>query len=246
MNCTNKMMQSSCSIKHLDLLSYADIVPAIMQTTTDLKAIAYIEGNDQLGSVKVKDTCEASVSAFFQAQKGQFSLSGADTAQSSMVIVGVDQQPEYKMTLSQIENGFVIHSYFLDEKFVVTLGEYNSLNNVTFIQAHPSAKPIVTFEITGVQSMKVFIDYELVGTWHSTNALKLPKYYQIVAQADVQQLDFDLREAYVSLDYKMPSELEDGVYYHLTSKGEILGSQVNAGDFVQFHHQQSEMMHYPQ
>jgi len=31
MNCTNKMMLGAFSIKHLDILSYAEIVPAIMQ-----------------------------------------------------------------------------------------------------------------------------------------------------------------------------------------------------------------------
>ncbi|NIE95531.1 hypothetical protein F3J02_03365 [Acinetobacter sp. Tr-809] len=246
MNCVNKMMLGSFSIKHLDILSYAEIVPAIMQTTPDLTAIAYIEGNAQLGSVKVKDAHQLPLSAYFQAQRGQFSFSSANTAQRSIVILGVDHQPEHQVRLSQIERGFVIHSYFLDDKFVVTLGEYNSLNNVTFIEANPSENPIVTFEIASSQSMKVYVDYEFVGEWHSTNSLKLPKYYHIVAQEDLKQLDFDLREAYVSLDYKMPSALEDNIYYHLTSKGEILGLQVNAGDFVQFHHQQREMTHYPQ
>ncbi|MCH7396005.1 hypothetical protein MMP66_17305 [Acinetobacter dispersus] len=246
MNCTNKMMLGTFSIKHLDILSYAEIVPAIMQTTADLTTTAYIEGNAQLGSVKVKDPCQVSLSAYFQAQRGQFSFSSANTAQRSIVILGVDHQPEHQLKLNQIKRGFVIHSYFLDDKFVVTLGEYNSLNNVTFIEANPSENPIVTFDITGSQSMKVYVDYELVGEWHSTNSLKLPKYYHIVAQEDLKQLDFDLREAYVSLDYKMPSALEDNIYYHLTSKGEILGLQVNAGDFVQFHHQQREMTYYQQ
>ncbi|ENX35318.1 hypothetical protein F889_00985 [Acinetobacter colistiniresistens] len=248
MNCVNNMILGSVSIKHLDILSYADIIPAVMRTTADRSGMAYIEGNNQLGSIKIREVVDEpfAISAYFQAQKGRFSFNHASTANQSIVILGVDQEPENFVAVNQIERGFVIYSHFDAGKFVVVLGDFNSLNNVTYIKHDPSENPIVTFEITSAQSMNIYIDYAFVGAWHSNNALKLPKYYQIVAQESLTQLDFDLREAYVSLNYKMPSELEDGVYYHLTSHGEILGSEVKVGDFVQFHDQQSRMMHYPQ
>ncbi|EOR08425.1 hypothetical protein [Acinetobacter genomosp. 15BJ] len=248
MNCVNHMMLGSFSIKHLDILSYADIVPAVMRTTADLVGMTYIHGNNQLGSIKIREVVDGSlaISAYFQAQKGRFSFTHSNTTNQSVVILGVDYEPKNKVTVNNIEQGFVIYSHFDAGKFVVVLGDFNSLNNVTYTQDNPSENPIVTFEITSSQSMNVYIDYEFVGAWHSSNALKLPKYYQVVAQEGLTQLDFDLREAYASLDYKMPAELEDGVYYHLTSHGEILGSEVKVGDFVQFHDQQSWMMHYPQ
>ncbi|WP_332605535.1 hypothetical protein [Acinetobacter sp. ESBL14] len=248
MNCINNMMLGSFSIKHLDILSYAEIVPAVMRTTADRSGMTYIHGNDQLGSIKITEVVDGSlaVSAYFQAQKGRFSFTHASTANQSIVILGVNHQPENIVAVNQIEYGFVIYSHFDAGKFVVVLGDFNSLNNVTYIQDNPSENPIVTFEITSSQSMNVYIDYEFVGAWHSNNALKLPQYYQVVAQEGLTQLDFDLREAYASLDFKMPPELEDGIYYHLTSHGEILGSEVKVGDFVQFHDQQSWMMHYPQ
>lgn len=248
MNCVNHMMLGSFSIKHLDILSYADIVPAVMRTTADLVGMTYIHGNDQLGTLKAgAEVAESlAISAYFQAQKGRFSFNHASTDNQSIVILGVDQEPENIVAVNQIERGFVIYSHYDAGKFVVVLGDFNSLNNVTYIKHDPSENPIVTFEITSSQSMNVYIDYEFAGAWHSSNALKLPKYYQVVAQEGLTQLDFDLREAYASLDFKMPSELEDGVYYHLTSHGEILGSEVKVGDFVQFHDQQSWMMHYPQ
>ena len=248
MNCVNNMMLGSFSIKHLDILSYADIIPAVMRTTADVSGRAYIHGNDQLGSIKVPALVDESlaISAYFQAQKGRFSFTQTRITNRSIMILGVDHEPKNIVTVNHIKQGFVIYSYFDGGKFVVVLGDFNSLNNVTYIQENPSENPVVTFEITSAQSMNIYIDYEFVGTWHSNNALKLPKYYQIVAQEGLTQLDFDLREAYVSLNYKMPVELEDGVYYHLTSHGEILGSEVKVGDFVQFHDQQSWMMHYPQ
>ncbi|WP_436897292.1 hypothetical protein [Acinetobacter gyllenbergii] len=248
MNCVNNMMLGSFSIKHLDILSYADIVPAIMRTTADRSGMTYIHGNDQLGSLKTGAEVAGSlaVSAYFQAQKGRFSFTHASTANQSIVILGVNHEPENIVEVNQIECGFAIYSHFDAGKFVVVLGDFNSLNNVTYIQDNPSENPIVTFEITSSQSMNVYIDYEFIGAWHSNNALELPQYYQVVAQEGLTQLDFDLREAYASLDFKMPPELEDGIYYHLTSHGEILGSEVKVGDFVQFHDQQSWMMHYPQ
>ncbi|EPF81482.1 hypothetical protein GCM10025882_31150 [Acinetobacter gyllenbergii] len=248
MNCINNMMLGSFSIKHLDILSYADIVPAVMRTTADRSGMTYIHGNDLLGSIKITEVVDGSfaISAYFQAQKGRFSFTHASTINRSIVILGVDHEPKSNVTVNNIEQGFVINSYFDAGKFVVVLGDFNSLNNVTYIQDNPSENPIVTFEITSSQSMNVYIDYEFVGAWHSNNALKLPQYYQIVAQEGLTQLDFDLREAYASLNYKMPAELEDGIYYHLTSHGEILGSEVKVGDFVQFHDQQSWMLHFPQ
>lgn len=248
MNCVNNMMLGSFSIKHLDILSYADIVPSVMCTTADRSGMTYIHGNDQLGSLKTGAEVAGTlaISAYFQAQKGRFSFTHASTANQSIVILGVNHEPENIVAVNQIECGFVIYSHFDAGKFVVVLGDFNSLNNVTYIQDNPSENPIVTFEITSSQSMNVYIDYEFVGAWHSNNALKLPQYYQVVAQEGLTQLDFDLREAYASLDFKMPPEIEDGIYYHLTSHGEILGSEVKVGDFVQFHDQQSWMMHYPQ
>lgn len=139
------------------------------------------------------------LSAYFQAGQGKFSLSHSNASDHAFMIAGLASPPETKLIADQVKQGFAIYGLFLDEKFTVILGDYGSMDNVTFIQEEPCLNPVVTFEIIGKHAMNVYINDTLAGSWVSSCGLELPDFYQVIALDGLTQLDFDLREAYVDM-----------------------------------------------
>lgn len=187
------------------------------------------------------------MSAYFQAKIGKFSLANSNAGGNGVVITGVDIEPTKKITASDLGGGFVIYILFIGGNLNVALGDYSGMGNMAYVtKENPSPNSVVTFEVTGTKSMNVYIDNEFVGSWTSNSTLALPEYYQIVSLDGLTNLDFDLSEAYETLEYNNPTDVDDCVYYHLTSSGELFGKPVKEGDFVQFYNNHSGIIHHPQ
>jgi hypothetical protein len=179
------------------------------------------------------------LSAYFQACQGKFSLSNSNASHHAFMIAGLAHQPEKKRIADQVKHGFVIYSLFVDERFTVILGDYGSMDNVTFMQDEPSLNPVVTFEITGKHSMNVYIDEKLVGSWVSSHGLELPKFYQVIALDGLTQLDFDLREAYAAVGEEICAvNTNNAKTYDSVHKYKVSPKRMRTGHYLPFYHSQ--------
>lgn len=179
------------------------------------------------------------LSAYFQVGQGKFSLSNSNASHHAFMIAGLAYPPERKLIADQVKQGFVIYTLFVDEKFTVILGDYGSMDNVTFTQDEPSLNPVVTFEITGKHSMNVYIDGKMVGSWVSSHGLELPEFYQVIALDGLTQLDFDLREAYAAVGEEMyVINTNKAKNYDSVHKYKVSPKRMRTGHYLSFYHAQ--------
>ncbi|MEB6478587.1 hypothetical protein [Acinetobacter vivianii] len=179
------------------------------------------------------------LSAYFQACQGKFSLSNSNAPHHAFMIAGLALQPEKKRIADQVKQGFVIYTLFVGEKFTVILGDYGSMDNVTFMQDEPSLNPVVTFEITGNHSMNVYIDGKMVGSWVSSHGLELPEFYQVIALDGLTQLDFDLREAYAAVGEEIYAvNTNNAKTYDSVHKYKVSPKRMRTGHYLPFYHSQ--------
>ncbi|WP_343580075.1 hypothetical protein [Acinetobacter sp.] len=179
------------------------------------------------------------LSAYFQVCQGKFSLSNLNASHHAFMIAGLAYPPEKKLIADQVKQGFVIYTLFVDEKFTVILGDYGSMDNVTFTQDEPSLNPVVTFEITGKHSMNVYIDGKMVGSWVSSHGLELPEFYQVIALDGLTQLDFDLREAYAVVGEEMyVVNTNKAKNYDSVHKYKVSPKRMRTGHYLPFYHAQ--------
>lgn len=179
------------------------------------------------------------LSAYFQVCQGSFSLSNSNASQHAFMLAGLAYPPERKLIADQVKQGFVIYSLFVDEKFTVILGDYGSMDNVTFTQDEPCLNPVVTFEITGKHSMNVYIDGKLMGSWVSSHGLELPEFYQVIALDGLTQLDFDLRAAYAAVGKEIYAvNTNNAKNYDTVHKYKLSPKRMRTGHYLPFSHSQ--------
>lgn len=179
------------------------------------------------------------LSAYFQVGQGSFSLSNSNASQHAFMLAGLAYPPERKLIADQVKQGFVIYSLFVDETFTVILGDYDSMDNVTFTRDEPCLNPVVTFEITGKHSMNVYIDGKLMGSWVSSHGLELPEFYQVIALDGLTQLDFDLREAYAAVEEEIYAvNTNNAKNYDSVHKYKLSPKRMRTGHYLPFSHSQ--------
>lgn len=155
------------------------------------------------------------------------------------MLAGLAYPPERKLIADQVKQGFVIYSLFVDKKFTVILGDYGSMDNVTFTQDEPCLNPVVTFEITGKYSMNVYIDGKLMGSWVSSHGLELPEFYQVIALDGLTQLDFDLRAAYAAVGEDIYAvNISNAKNYDSVHKYKLSPKRMRTGHYLPFSHSQ--------
>ncbi len=179
------------------------------------------------------------LSAYFQVGQGSFSLSNSNASQHAFMLAGLAYPPERKLIADQVKQGFVIYSLFVDETFTVILGDYDSMDNVTFTRDEPCLNPVVTFEITGKHSMNVYIDGKLMGSWVSSHGLELPEFYQVIALDGLTQLDFDLRAAYAAVGKEIYAvNTNNAKNYDTVHKYKLSPKRMRTGHYLPFSHSQ--------
>lgn len=103
-----------------------------------------------------------------------------------------------------------------------------------------------TFRLADGNKLEVYNKNVLLGTYQHTGEIK--PYFQNIdyAQLGLSEFTFDLGKAYEYIEYHLPPDVQDGVYYHLITDGELFNKVLRTGDFVRFYNQHTGLILHKQ
>lgn len=228
-------------VQELDLLAIADKVQSVISITPDVSNS--LSGTNINGVVQ--PDAESTLSAYFRAVTGKFSITVDTTLSESAILEILDTEPTQKKTFAEggqdpeflgigiVAQGtgliILIGNLFTGTGLSVSITPTSDQETITFLLKDES----IEIYNKGVQLGKFNHDGNL-GTYFHT----LPETEMVNANL----LRFNLSEAFVSLDYKLPDDAKDGDIYHLTRAGYLFNQELLINDYITIHSNKSNIL----
>lgn len=231
------------NVEDLDLVAYADKTPTVMHLTSDVAQS--IDGTNLQGIVRAQDIdASATLSCYFNACIGEFTLTVTESSPLALFAIR-DQEPTQACMFSDLQAEDLIIALGVQGGYVQVLLAGNKLanNKISLFSATTETSVAIRFKFLALDTLEISIDGLPPQSYKHHQ--ELAKYFQIVNYPEivkVPSITYDLSKAYRGFTFKVPSIVQDGAIYHLTTNAELFGKPLNEGDFVQFYNDKTDLI----
>lgn len=231
------------NVEDLDLVAYADKEPATMLLTSDVAQS--IEGTNIQGMVRAQDIdASATLSCYFNACIGEFTLTVTES--SPLVLFAIrEQEPTQACMFADLQTEELIIALVSQGGYIQVILASNQFadNKISLFSATTETNVAIKFKFLALDTLEISIDGLPPQSYKHHQ--ELGKYFQIANYPEmvkVPSITYDLSNAYGSFTFKVPSIVEDGAIYHLTTDAELLGKQLYEDDFIQFYNDKTDFI----